>query len=83
MAPFGAWDRRGGLRSEWASSCAAGVRAGRRPRHPVGWLLLGLGLSLSVRGVTSVYVRYGLVARPRTLPAAGYLAGSGDRVAER
>jgi hypothetical protein len=48
-----------------------------------GWLLLGLGLSLSVHGVTYVYMRYGLVAQPRTLQAAGYLAGSGDRVAER
>jgi hypothetical protein len=47
----------------------------RRPRHPVGWLLLGLGLSLTVQAFTFSYTRYGLVARPGALVAAGYLAG--------
>jgi hypothetical protein len=51
------------------------VLAGRRPRHPVGWLLVGLGLSLTVHDLTFSYTRYGLVARPGALPAAGYLAG--------
>ena len=51
------------------------VLAGRRPRHPVGWLLVGLGLSLTVHGVTYVYVRHGLLARPGALAAADYLAG--------
>jgi hypothetical protein len=51
------------------------VLATRRPRHPVGWLLLGLGLSLTVHELTFSYTRYGLVTRPGTLPAAGYLAG--------
>jgi len=27
------------------------VLAGRRPRHPVGWLLLGLGLTVTASGV--------------------------------
>jgi hypothetical protein len=49
--------------------------ASRQPRHPVGWLLVTMGLSLSLSGVLSDYVWYGLVARPGTLPAAGYLAG--------
>jgi hypothetical protein len=51
------------------------VLAGRRPRHPVGWLLLGLGLSLTMWGLAFGYTRYGLVARPGALPAASYLAG--------
>jgi len=28
------------------------VLAGRRPRHPVGWLMLALGLSVTVDAVT-------------------------------
>ena len=51
------------------------VLAGRRPRHPVGWLLLGLGLSLTLQAFTFSYTRYGLVARPGALVGAGYLAG--------
>jgi hypothetical protein len=51
------------------------VLAIRRPRHPVGWLLLGLGLSLAAHDVTYSYTRYGLVAQPGSLPAAGHLAG--------
>ncbi len=48
--------------------------ASRRPRHPVGWLLLALGLSVVVSGVTDGYARVGLLARPGTLPAAAYVA---------
>jgi len=51
------------------------VLAGRRPRHPVGWLLLGLGLSQTLQAFTFSYTRYGLVARPGALVGAGYLAG--------
>jgi hypothetical protein len=51
------------------------VLAARRPRHPVGWLLVGLGLSLTVQNLTFSYTRYGLVARPGALPGASYLAG--------
>ncbi|HEV3496337.1 MAG TPA: hypothetical protein VHA34_08315, partial [Actinomycetes bacterium] len=49
--------------------------ASRRPRHPVGWLLLAMGLSLSLSAVLSSYRWYGMVARPGTQPAAAYLAG--------
>ena len=58
-----------------SAATVGAVLASRRPAHPVGWLLLGLGLSLGVAGVVYAYVRYGLVARPGTLPAASYLAG--------
>jgi hypothetical protein len=56
------------------------VLAGRRPSHPVGWLLVGLGLSVGVHDLTYAYTRYGLVARPGSLPAAGYLAGLNNGV---
>jgi hypothetical protein len=56
------------------------VLAGRRPAHPVGWLLLGLGLSVAVHDLTYGYTRYGLVARPGSLPAASYLAGLNNGV---
>jgi hypothetical protein len=50
------------------------VLASRRPRHPVGWLLLVLGLSLALGGVAPAYAAYGLLARPGALPAAHAVA---------
>jgi hypothetical protein len=50
------------------------VLAARRPRHPVGWLLLTLGLAVTASGVVDGYARYGLLARPGALPAARWLA---------
>jgi hypothetical protein len=47
--------------------------ASRRPRHPVGWLLLVFGLSLSAAGVALAYTNYG-VARAVGAPAAGLVA---------
>jgi hypothetical protein len=41
----------------------------------VGWLLVGLGLSSTAHNLTYSYTRYGLVARPGSLPGAAYLAG--------
>jgi hypothetical protein len=57
------------------------VLAGRRPRHPVGWLLLALGLSVTVDGVTDSYARYGLLVSPGALPAIGHLRAFGDTFA--
>ena len=48
--------------------------ASRRPRHPVGWLLLGLGLPVALSGVATGYANYGLMARPGALPAADWAA---------
>jgi hypothetical protein len=50
------------------------VLASRRPRHPVGWLVLGLGLAVTASGVFDGYARYGLVVRPGSLPAARWVA---------
>jgi len=59
-----------------SATTVGAVLASRRPRHPVGWLLLGCGLSLGANGVASLYAPYGLLARPGALPGAGYLAQS-------
>jgi hypothetical protein len=50
------------------------VLAARRPRHPVGWLLLGLGASIGLTGFADGYALYGLLARPGSLPAARWPA---------
>jgi hypothetical protein len=50
------------------------VLASRRPRHPVGWLLLGLGASIGLSGFADGYAPYGLLARPGSLQAARWLA---------
>jgi hypothetical protein len=57
-----------------SATTVGAVLASRRPRHPVGWLLLILGLSLGASGVVAAYTAYGLVARPGALPAAGAVA---------
>ena len=58
-----------------ASAVTVGaVLASRRPRHPVGWLLLAFALSANASGVAEAYADYGLLARPGTLPAARYVA---------
>jgi hypothetical protein len=57
------------------------VLAGRRPRHPVGWLMLALGLSVIVDGVTDSYARYGLLASPGAVPAVRHLRVLGDTFA--
>jgi len=48
------------------------VVAARRPAHPVGWLLLGIALSLTATAATAQYFVYGLLVRPGALPAARY-----------
>jgi hypothetical protein len=44
--------------------------AARRPAHPVGWLLLGIALSLTATAANAQYFIYGLLVRPGALPAA-------------
>jgi hypothetical protein len=57
-----------------SAATVGAVVAGRRPSHPVGWLLLGLGLSVPLSDVLDGYVDYGELARPGLLPAARFLA---------
>jgi hypothetical protein len=46
------------------------VVASRRPRHPVGWLLLAIGLLPNASMPLIAYANYGLAARPGGLPGA-------------
>ena len=55
-----------------SSATVGAVVAGRRPAHPVGWLLLGIALSLTGTAATAQYFVYGLMVRPGALPAARY-----------
>ena len=57
-----------------SAATVGAVLAGRRPRHPVGWLLLAFALSLAANGVAGGYAPYGLQARPGALPAAAWVA---------
>jgi hypothetical protein len=57
-----------------SAATVGAVLAGRRPAHPVGWLLLAFGLFLGATGVAAGYGPYGLLVRPGTLPAAGLVA---------
>jgi hypothetical protein len=63
--------------------------AARRPAHPVGWLLLGIALSLTGSAATAQYFVYGLLVRPgaargplrRAVPAGDHVHGPDpDRV---
>jgi hypothetical protein len=57
-----------------SAATVGAVLAGRRPRHPVGWLLLAFALSLAANGVAGGYAPYGLLARSGALPAAAWVA---------
>jgi hypothetical protein len=57
-----------------SAATVGAVLASRRPRHPVGWLLLAFALSLTASGVIPAYAYHGLLARPGALPAAGAVA---------
>ena len=50
------------------------VLASRRPRHPVGWLLVAQGTVMAISGACVGYIIYGLVVRPGALPAANIAA---------
>jgi hypothetical protein len=55
-----------------SSATVGAVVAARRPAHPVGWLLLGIALSLTGTAATAQYFNYGLLVRPGALPGARY-----------
>jgi hypothetical protein len=58
-----------------SAATVGAVLASRRPGHPVGWLLLAMGLAIALHDLTYSYTRYGLVVRPGAVPGAAYLAG--------
>jgi hypothetical protein len=57
-----------------SAATVGALLASRRPRHPVGWLLLTLGLSVAAAGIATGYANYGVLARRAALPAADYAA---------
>jgi hypothetical protein len=57
-----------------SAATVGAVLAGRRPRHPVGWLLLAFAVCLAANGVAGEYAPYGLQARAGALPAAAWVA---------
>src|SRR5262245_50310275 len=58
-----------------SAATAGAVLAARRPRHPVGWLLLVFGLvPQALEGAAEGYARYGILVRPGALPGAEQLA---------
>jgi signal transduction histidine kinase len=76
-----------GLRGETWVLMAGVVSAGvvgfalavNQPRHPVGWLFLGLSGAILTSGTIDGYVTYGLRARPGSLPLAEQAAVLGDK----
>jgi hypothetical protein len=57
-----------------SATTVGAVLASRRPDHPVGWLLLALGLFMAADTVAQAYADYGFQARPGALPAARFVA---------
>lgn len=58
-----------------SSVSVGGMLACRRQRHPVGWLLVGVGVALAGSTLLELFVKYGVLVRPGSLPAARYLVG--------
>jgi len=48
------------------------VLATRRPRNPIGWLLLANGLVLVLNGLATSYATYGVLEDPGALPGADW-----------
>jgi hypothetical protein len=57
-----------------AAGVVGAVLASRRPRHPVGWLVLTMGVTMGISGASVGYIPYGLIVRPGALPAANVVA---------
>ena len=54
--------------------------AARRPRNPIGWLLLAEGLLFEFAGFSIGYVQHALFARPGSLPAGRVVAWAGNSI---
>jgi hypothetical protein len=59
-----------------SAATVGAVLASRRPRHPVGWLLLAAGLSEQCTNLIGEYVHYGVMGRPGGLPGPATCPGS-------
>ena len=53
---------------EASAALVGGLIAARRPRNPVGWLILGHAVCFTVGEFTRQYALYGLVTNPGSCP---------------
>ncbi len=53
-----------------AAASVGAVLVTQQPRHPVGWLLLLLGVEMAAGTASTSYATWGAVLHPGTLPAA-------------
>lgn len=56
-----------------SAATVGAVLIARRPRHPVGWIMMLLGALVVVMGIGDAYGRYGLVARPGAVPGSAHV----------
>ncbi len=66
------------LLASLSSATVGAVLISRRSRHPVGWLLLGLGVSLIILGAAEDYASYVFLAGGGPLPGAPWAAVFSD-----
>jgi len=74
-----AWLKAGNVPAVVAAVSAATVGlvlASRRPAHPVGWLLLGIGLLVPLAAGANAYAHYGVMVRPGRCRAPATWRGS-------
>jgi hypothetical protein len=74
LAPLTAGETLPLLLASISAATVGAVLVSRRPRHPVGWLLLGLGVSLIALGAAEDYATYVLLAGGGPLPGARWAA---------
>jgi hypothetical protein len=63
-----------GVATTVAFALVGGLVASRRPANPLGWLLVGIGLSGALGVLTERYAAYTLLVEPGTLPGATLVA---------
>jgi hypothetical protein len=62
------------LVAEATAALVGGLIASRRPRNPVGWLIIGHALCFSLGEFSRQYTIYGLLTDPGSLPLARVMA---------
>jgi hypothetical protein len=63
-----------------AATAVGAILAARRPRNPIGWLVLALGISLIVYPFAAMYTATGLFVAPGRLPWVRQVAWVGNWV---
>lgn len=63
-----------GVVSETVAALVGGLVASRRPRNPVGWIVLGHAFFFTLGEFSRQYAIYGLLTEPGSLPLARALA---------